>query len=567
MPSSRKPKRLSEAAKILLDPVLCAARLLCCFLWLKQQEILRSVDTHRKTAVKACHASGKTFVAAIAVLWWLITRPNGIVVTTAPTWLQVERVLWGEIHSAIARAAYKFPRPSATKLEIEPNRYAIGISTNETVRLQGFHGDVLIIIDEAPGVSPEIYEAIAGILAGGDCRILALGNPVIASGPFYDAFTENRENWNLITISAFDTPNLAGLTPESLQELPDRELDLNPYPYLTTRRWVKEKYKEWGPNHPLWESRVLGNFPTQSEDALFALTWLEQAKLRTGGEGDLYAGLDVAGPGEDETVLCVCRGSMIILLRSWANSDPRGDVVAALQPYKESLKGLNVDSAGIGYYMAQHLEDLGFPVTQVNVGERAGNSEKFFNKKAEIYWGARMRAEAGDMAGLVDERAIAQLVGIRYSHNSRGQVVIESKEDARKRGVKSPDRAEAIILAFGDLAPAYGLLEWYRQEAEKLTGPKDVACAPAACPKCGNLYLSVYSEAWRCGPCGATGRFGETAPKCPNCESTAVAKIGAERRCNICGEQFGRKSPISHPFSRGDALRITDAQRGFDWRG
>ena len=95
MPSSRKPKKLSEAAKIILDPVLCAARLLCCVLWLKQQEILRSVATHRKTAVKACRASGKTFVAAIAVLWWLITRRNGIVVTTAPTWLQVERVLWG----------------------------------------------------------------------------------------------------------------------------------------------------------------------------------------------------------------------------------------------------------------------------------------------------------------------------------------------------------------------------------------------------------------------------------------------------------------------------------------
>src|ERR1700722_16130081 len=136
MPSSRKPKKLSEAARILLDPVLCAARLLKATLWSRQQDILRSVDTRRKTAVKACHASGKTFVAAIAVLWWLITRPNGIVVTTAPTWLQVERVLWGEIHSAISRAAYKFPRPSATKLEIEPNRYAIGISTNETVRLQ-----------------------------------------------------------------------------------------------------------------------------------------------------------------------------------------------------------------------------------------------------------------------------------------------------------------------------------------------------------------------------------------------------------------------------------------------
>lgn len=246
MPSSRKQKRVNRAADILLNPVLCASRVLNSSLWLKQQEILLSLATHRKTAVKACHASGKTHVAAIATLWWLITHPNGIVVTTAPTWTQVERVLWGEIHTAVNRSSYGFPKPSATKLELAPDRYAIGLSTNEGVRFQGFHGDVLVIIDEAPGVLPEIYEAIAGISAGGDVRILALGNPVIASGPFYDIFTENRESWNLITISAFHTPNLEGLTMESLLQLSDAELDMNPCPYLTTRRWVKEKYQEWG---------------------------------------------------------------------------------------------------------------------------------------------------------------------------------------------------------------------------------------------------------------------------------------------------------------------------------
>jgi len=99
MPLSRKQKRATEAADILSDPVRCASFLLKSSLWAKQQEILLSVNTHRKTAVKACHASGKTYVAAGAALWWLITHPNGIVVTTAPTWMQVERVLWGEIHA------------------------------------------------------------------------------------------------------------------------------------------------------------------------------------------------------------------------------------------------------------------------------------------------------------------------------------------------------------------------------------------------------------------------------------------------------------------------------------
>lgn len=451
MKSSNKQKRSSEAADILLDPVRCVEILLCCFPWEKQKEILRSLNTHPRTAVKACHASGKTFVAAVAVLWWLITHPKGIVLITAPTWLQVERVLWPEIHAAVGRAKYAFPRPSATKLEMGPNRYAIGLSTNEGVRFQGYHGDVLIIIDEAPGVLAEIYEAIEGIRAGGDVRVLALGNPVISSGPFYDAFTENRGTWNLITISAFDTPNLAGLTPESLLELPDHELDLNPHPYLTSRRWVKEKYIEWGPGNALWESRVLGNFPTQSDDALLSLTCLERARLRTEGDGDVYAGIDVGGPGEAETALCVRRGPKIVLQKAWKKDCAWGDVVAALRPFNGELKKVFVDSVGIGYGLAQHLYDLDFPVSRVNAGAAARDSAKYVNFKAEMYWDFRLRAESGELAGLTDELTIAQLVGIRYRYDSKGRLEIESKEDARRRGVKSPDRAEAVILAFAKL--------------------------------------------------------------------------------------------------------------------
>jgi len=481
-------------------------------IWSKQHQILQSVKNSARTAVKACHASGKTFIAAAVVLWWLTVNREAIAVTTAPTWTQVERLLWGEIRAAVDRAKIAYPRPAATSLQLGPERYAIGLSTNEGVRFQGFHGNVLIVIDEAPGVLPEIYEAIEGIRAGGDVRVLALGNPTIASGPFYDAFTSSREWWNLISISAFDTPNLEGVTLERLLEMPDNELDQNPCPYLTTRRWVREKHQEWGPGHPLWEARVLGCFPSQSEDALVSLAWLERAKLRSEGDGDLVAGLDVAGPGEDETVLCVRQGPRIVRLRSWGKPDPRGDVLAELLPLKSRLKHVNVDSVGIGYYMAQHLRDDHLPVTEVNVGEAARGKEKFANLKAEIYWQFRHRAASGELAGLTDERTIAQLAGIRYCHNSRGQIVIESKEDARKRGVKSPDRAEAVILAFSDLAPVYPMLEYYREEAEKISAKNGTARGPSYCPRCGNASAAQHGDFWRCRVCGRVGVVGEKGP-------------------------------------------------------
>src|SRR5512143_3127190 len=237
----------ADLRAVIADPVRFARGLLRCDLWPVQAQILRAVAASSRTAVKACHASGKTFVAAVAVLWWVTRFPDGIVVTTAPTWVQVERVLWGEIHRAAQRSRIKYPPLNQTELKLGPNNYAIGLSTNEGVRFQGFHGDhILIVLDEAPGVLPEIWEAIEGISAGGDVRVLALGNPTVSSGPFFDAFSANRDLWRTFTISAFDTPNLAGLSLADVLALDDGALDIAPNPYLVTRRWVREKWSEWG---------------------------------------------------------------------------------------------------------------------------------------------------------------------------------------------------------------------------------------------------------------------------------------------------------------------------------
>jgi hypothetical protein len=98
-----------------------------------------------------------------------------------------------------------------TELRLGPQNYAIGLSTDDSSRFQGFHsGHVLIVLDEAPGVRDEVYEAVEGIRAGGQVHVLALGNPTVAGGPFYDAFTTNRTSWRTFTINAFDTPNLQG---------------------------------------------------------------------------------------------------------------------------------------------------------------------------------------------------------------------------------------------------------------------------------------------------------------------------------------------------------------------
>ena len=129
------PKRSRSApGSLLRDPLLFARKVLGADLWKAQRDILTAIDQHSRVAVKACHASGKSYAIAIAALWWLTAHRDGIVVTTAPTWLQVEKVIWGEIKSAVRRSVLcgkvKFPVPTRTELRLGPQNYAIGLSTD-----------------------------------------------------------------------------------------------------------------------------------------------------------------------------------------------------------------------------------------------------------------------------------------------------------------------------------------------------------------------------------------------------------------------------------------------------
>jgi phage terminase large subunit len=217
-------------------------------------------------------------------------------------------------------------------------------------------------------------------------------------------------------------------------------------------------------------SQYSGEFARQEIEAEFIadtagtlIEWrhIEAARQRSAGYrpdgGDVVAGLDVAGPGEDESVLVVRQGQAVLAVVAFADADARGPVLAALRAWRHrGLVCVNVDSAGLGHYFARHLEDAGLRVRDINVGEAPTSDdarERYANLKGELYWSLRERFADGDVAGLVDQATIAQLAGLRYAHDSRGRVKIESKEDAQKRGVKSPDRAEALMLCFAPPDP------------------------------------------------------------------------------------------------------------------
>lgn len=459
------PETLDQRrSRLVTDPVQFARHLVGIDLWETQLEILRAIAESPRVAVKACHASSKTFTAAVAALWWVTRYPDGVVLTTAPTWTQVQRQLWPEIHRLVSGSRLQYPEPLQTELRLGPERYILGLSTDRGVRFQGYHGRILVIIDEAPGVDAEIWEAIEGIRAGGAVHVLALGNPTVPGGPFYDAFSTHHANWRTFTISAFDTPNLRGLQLDDLLAMGDEGLSENERPYLIKRDWVREKWEEWGKSGaPQWYSRVLGEFPPESEDALFQLAWLSGWQGRvTDDDGAFYeVGIDVAGPGRSETVMAVQRNGDLVDLQAWNATDPRGAVLAALAPYRSRLSLVRIDSAGIGYNFALHVGDQGYPVLGVNVGAASWEPSRFQNLKAQLYWSLRERAENGSLGGLRDELAYQQLASLRFEYTSRGLVAMESKDAMVRRGLQSPDRAEALMLAYAPVYPAReAVIDW-----------------------------------------------------------------------------------------------------------
>jgi hypothetical protein len=159
------------------DPVLFAKHFLGLSLWEREAAILQSIRTHRRTAVKAAHAVGKTFTLAVGTLWWLARYRAGIVLTTSPTERQVKTQLWSEIHRLVKSAKVPYPKLKTAALKFrDDHNFAIGFSTNQAENFQGYHGrHVLIICDEAPGIEPQIWDAVGGIMAGGNVHVVMAG--------------------------------------------------------------------------------------------------------------------------------------------------------------------------------------------------------------------------------------------------------------------------------------------------------------------------------------------------------------------------------------------------------
>lgn len=420
-------------------------------LWQKQREILHAVRKYNRIAVKSGNTVGKTRIAAEIVIDWLFTNYPSKVITTSSSWTQVEDVLWKEIRNLWLSSPYKFKGELLnTALKFNDQHFAIGLSVDKPVRLQGFHSpNLLVLIDEASGIEPEIWDMVEALHPK---TILAIGNPIDPNGKFADCFTSCR--WHKITINCLEAV-----------EWQDKNVKI---PGLVTREWIKDMADLHGLKSPWYKVHIEGNFPEQDEAALIERQWVDRARKGLDADGlpiddedetreYRLVSWDVASKhGECENVVCYRFGHTIAQMQGWLRQTTTfvRDQVELIYTQKK-CKIVCVDADGIGENVAEFMSEVSIPCLEFHggYGAKAIDQTKFKNLRSQFYWLVAKKFEKGfyNLKHLDDksfELLRGQLCSIRQKQDDAlGRVQVETKEDLLARGIKSPDFADALMMS------------------------------------------------------------------------------------------------------------------------
>lgn len=411
----------------------------------KQAEILRAVaEGKRRISVRSGHGVGKTTTAAWLVLWWLLTRYPQKTVMTAPTTAQLYDALYAEVCSWCRRLPAPLQqlvvvKSESIELKADPAGSFVSARTSKAEQpeaLQGIHSDhVLLIADEASGIPESIFEAAGGSMSGEHAVTLLLGNPVRSSGTFYETHHRLASEWTTFHLSCVDSPRVS-------------------------REFIREMAARYGEDSNAYRVRVLGEFPRADDDTLLPMELIELAVGRDVEPiKDAYVvwGLDVARFGGDRSALVKRRANAVESIQRWSNMDLMqltGLIVHEWEstPVPDRPVEILVDSIGIGAGVVDRLRELQLPAVGVNVSEAPSMRGEAHNLRTELWTKIKAWLAARDCRIPKDEDLIAELATPRYKFTSNGRLLLESKDEMRRRGFRSPDVADALALTFAGTA-------------------------------------------------------------------------------------------------------------------
>lgn len=421
------------------DPVLFVKEVLGAEPLPYQAEFLNAIATgERRISIRSGHGTGKSTSASWAMLWYLLMRFPNKVVVTAPTSGQLFDALFAELKRWIG----ELPKPIQDLLTVKSDRVELTAAPSEAFisartsraetpeALAGVHSDnVLLIVDEASGVHEKVYEAAAGSMSGHEATTILLSNPTRSTGTFYESQTRMANTWWTQRWSCVDSP-------------------------LVSDEFVDEMRERYGEESNAFRIRVLGEFPLADDDTIIPFHLVDAAMNRdieVDDERRPVWAVDPARFGSDRTAFCKRVGSVITEIKSWRGLDLMQTVGRVMAEY-EALNPSNrpseilVDSIGVGSGVVDRLRELGAPVRGVNVAESPSMGETYNNLRTELWFKTKAWLEDRGCKLPQDDELMADLTGIRYSFTSSGKMAAESKDQMRRRGLRSPDLADAVCL-------------------------------------------------------------------------------------------------------------------------
>jgi hypothetical protein len=406
-----------------------------------QRQALCSIVTEDRISIRSGHGVGKSALLAWIIIWFMATRYPVKVAATAPSAHQLYDVLWSEVRYWLRRSLPIIQNQFIVKsdmIELQgggSETFAVARTSRKENpdALQGFHSPhMLFIVDEASGVDDIIFEVAGGAMSTKGAKQLLTGNPTNTKGYFARSQRPDSPFYKM-KVSCHDSTRV-------------------------DPKYITSMAEEYGEDSSVFKVRVLGEFPSQDEEVLIPLHLVEAAVTRdvfTAWNEKPVWGLDVARYGQDRS--CLVERFPRSILRDpviYKNLDTMELCGRVVKEYEEAAAArkptaIYVDVIGLGAGVFDRLHELHLPVIAVNVSESpAFTLDNVFRLRDELWMTALRWFETRQVTLVNSPPLIAELTTVRKSYTSSGKMRLESKDDYKKRGNKSPDVADAFVLTF-----------------------------------------------------------------------------------------------------------------------
>lgn len=493
-----KPAELKELQRWILDPLYWAEKFLSTpdkpYIASKQQrdgwEAYRRILTAKYKRAKGApmteqeksdarkigvsimsgHGTGKDAFSAAVGLHFQMTQIEPKVIVTAPAGPQLFTVIWPEFGKWINRSPYLkelfekdtnkvyLKERGGTEYFIKPRTIQPNAGPDEQGEvLAGTHSySVMFICDEASDIPQPTFKPIEGGMTDPVSIVVMIFNPTKRNGFAIESHTKNREDWLCLQWDA-----------EALRE----EKLANPSAFFWFDEQAQERLaRKYGRDSDFYRVRVRGLPPKAAPDVLIPFDWVMRAvdRAKAGSymelpNDPLTIGVDVGGGGEDPTVLQALKGHLVLepVEINEVDSVKIGYKVEALVrehlESHEQQSAVGVDVIGIGRGVHSYLDQIARVrnLHAINVSEQSSDDTRFHRLRDELWWMAREAFERDEVVfqltadGHVPpetDALIGELTTIKFEEKS-GKIKVEGKPELKKRGIASPNRADAFIMA------------------------------------------------------------------------------------------------------------------------